>query len=207
MNHLFKLILSLVALTACFSCTYSGAIRTDIAPTAMVAQKQPLNVGVYFTPRLVQYEEVAQPSSHLGSAHTFKFSMGPAIKESLTKSVETAYARVTVVSSPPALGEFDRVITFDLQSSNVRIEFVPGFWTNTAKADAIIHVTMNVMDHDQPVQRLTVSGTGFSAKTFKGGSGAQKQFSKAIEDAIRQLANNTANLLISTPIYQKPNKI
>lgn len=180
-------------------CTYSGAIRTDISPTAMVGRKYPAKVSIYFAPRLEQYEEVTKPSTFYGSAHTFKFNMGPAIKEALIKSVEAAYSNVSVISESPRPGQFDRDISFDLQSSNINVEFVPGFWNAAAKANAIIHVTMEIMDGSslKAIQRLTVNGNGFTTQDTSGGADAQKQFSRAIEDAIRQLAENTANLLIS----------
>lgn len=156
-------------------------------------------MGIYFAPRLEQYEESTNPATYYGSAHTFTFKMGPAIKEALTKSVGTAYSNVSVLSEPPKPGQFDRDISFDLQSSNVQIEFVPKFWTSAAKANAIIHVTMEIMDGSslKAIQRLTVNGNGFTTQDTSGGGDAQKQFSRAIEDAIRQLAENTANLLIS----------
>ncbi|MDP2047169.1 MAG: hypothetical protein Q8L00_13270 [Deltaproteobacteria bacterium] len=194
------LLLLLISSSPIFmGCTYSGAIRTDISPTAMVGRKFPAKVGIYFAPRLEQYEESTNPATYYGSAHTFTFKMGPAIKEALTKSVGTAYSNVSVLSEPPKPGQFDRDISFDLQSSNVQIEFVPKFWTSAAKANAIIHVTMEIMDGSslKAIQRLTVSGNGFTTQDTSGGGDAQKQFSRAIEDAIRQLAENTANLLIS----------
>lgn len=180
-------------------CTYSGTIRTDIAPTAMIARKYPTKVGVYFTPRLVQYEEVSKPATYYGSAHTFTFMMGPAIKEALTKSVEAAYSNVSVLNVQPSPGEYERVIIFDLQNCNVRVEFVPGFWRNAAKANAILHVSMEIMDGKslKAFQRLSMNGNGFSMKDAVGVADAQKQFATAIEDAIRQLAENTANLLVS----------
>jgi hypothetical protein len=197
LNLLILLMIS--SATIFMGCTYSGAIRTDISPTAMVGKKYPAKVGIYFAPRLEQYEEVTKPSTFYGSAHTFTFKMGPAIKEALTKSVEVAYSNVSIISESPRPGQFDRDISFDLQSSNVNVEFVPGFWKNAAKANAILHVTMEIMDGSslKAIQRLTVNGNGFTTQDTSGGGDAQKQFSRAIEDAIRQLAENTANLLIS----------
>jgi hypothetical protein len=105
----------------------------------------------------------------------------------------------SVVSRPPQPGEFERVFKFDLQSSNVRIEFVPGFWSNSARADCVLHVSMETADGPslKAIQRLSINGNGFSNKETSGGDDAQRQFSLAIEDAIRQLTENTANLLIS----------
>jgi len=194
----------IVALVVCCilmssGCTYSGAIRTDIAPTAIVGKKSPARVGVYFEPRLEQYVERTTPSTVYGSAYTYLFEMGPALKEALTRGVRVAYSDVSVLTTRPQPGKFDRVICFDLQSSNVRIEFVPGFWTETAKADAILHIVMEAKDglSLSDIQRLTVSGNGFSTKPSYVGAEAHKHFSIAIEDAIRQVTENTANLLIS----------
>ena len=147
----------------------------------------------------MNYTETARPGTQRGSAHTFEFQMGPALTNALTRSVEAAYANVFVTQSPPQEGDFERIFRFDLQSSNVRIEFVPGFFSTSAKADCVIHVSMEIADGKsfKAIQRLSVSGNGFSNKETSGGDDAQRQFSLAIEDAIRQLTENTANLLIS----------
>lgn len=204
-----KFIIFLVSLltTISIGCTYSGAIRADISPTAMMGRKYPAKVGVFFAPRLEQYEEVTNPSTFYGSAHTFKFNIGPALKEALTKSVEVAYSNVTILSQQPAPGQFDRDISFDLQSSNIQIQFVPKFWSSAAKANAILHVSMEIIDGSslKAIQRLTVSGNGFTTEDTNGGADAQKQFSRAIEDAIRELSENTANLLVSGVAEPKGN--
>lgn len=206
MNKFLIFLVSLLT-TISIGCTYSGAIRTDISPTAMMGRKYPAKVGVFFAPRLEQYEEVTNPSTLYGSAHTFKFNIGPALKEALTKSVEVAYSNVTILSQQPIPGQFDRDISFDLQSSNVQIQFVPKFWSSAAKANAILHVSMEIIDGSslKAIQRLTVSGNGFTTEDTSGGADAQKQFSRSIEDAIRELSENTANLLVSGVAEPKGN--
>ena len=180
-------------------CTFTGVIRNDIAPTAMVGRKNEARVGVYFTPRLANYVETSRPATHAGSAHTYEFQMGPALTAALTRSVEAVYANVFVVPTSPREGEFERVFKFNLQSSNVRIEFVPGYFTTSAKADCILHVSMETTNGSlKAIQRLSINGNGFSNKQTGGvGDEAQRQFSLAIEDAIRQLTENTANLLVA----------
>lgn len=189
----------LVFATIFDGCTYTGTIRTNIAPTAMVAKRFPTKVGVHFTPRLANYEEVSKPATYYGSAHTFTFKIGPALQEALLKSVESAYSNVEVTSALASPGEYGMIINFDLQNVNVRVEFAPGFWRAAAKSNAVIYVSMEIIDGSsmQSLKRLTVNGNGFSSKDTKGGADAQKQFSLAIEDAIQQLSENTSNLLIS----------
>jgi hypothetical protein len=136
----------------------------------------------------------------IGNENTFEFQMGPALTNALTRSVEAAYANVLAIPSAPQPGDFERVFRFDLQSSNVRIEFVPGFFSrNSARADCVLHVSMEIADGTsfKTIQRLSISGSGFSNKETSGGDDALRQFSLAFEDAIRQLTENTANLLIS----------
>ena len=81
----------------------------------------------------------------------------------------------------------------------MRIELVPGFWSDLAKSDCVLQVSMEIADGTsfKAIQRLSVNGNGFSNKETSGGDDAQRQFSLAIEDAIRQLTEKTANILIS----------
>jgi hypothetical protein len=195
MNKILILLILLCA-TIFIGCymTYTGEIRSDISPTSMVAKKYPTKVGVYFTPRLLQYEEVYAPS------HTFKFKMGMAMKEALTKSIQAAYSKVSVISEPARPEQFERIISFDLQSSNVRYEVVnPNFWGGTGKANAVIHVVMEIINGSslETIRRIAVNGNGFSTEEPRKGDIVHGRITGAIEDAIRQLADNTANLLIS----------
>jgi xanthine/uracil/vitamin C permease (AzgA family) len=197
-NYLYIFIASVAFTTLLIGCTYTGAIRTDIAPTALVGRKYQAKVAVYFAPRLANYIETAKPAT-MGSVHTYQFQMGLALTSALTRSVEAAYANVLVVPSPTPPRDFERVFRFDVQSSNVRIELVPGFWSDLAKSDCVLHVSMEIADGTsfKAIQRLSVNGNGFSNKETSGGDDAQRQFSLAIEDAIRQLTEKTANILIS----------
>lgn len=198
MRNLQTLLVFVLIAVLC-GCTYTGAIRNDITPTAMTAQRYDGPVAVQFDPRLENYVETTKPSTMYGSAHTFQFEMGQAIKNALISSVESAYANVEVTSSRIQSKKYERIIRFDLQNANVRVEFVPGFWNPSAKADCVLRVSMEVVDGQtmETLQRLTINGTGFSTKDTSGGEDAQRQFSRAIEDAIRDLSENAANMLIA----------
>lgn len=197
-----KIVLVTICLSSVLlcSCTYSGAIRTNIAPTTMTGKKLSSNVGVYFNPRLASHIETTTPVSACGSAHTYSFDMGPALTASLKKSVEAAYSQVSVlqrVALQP--DQFERIVRFDLQSPNVRIEFLPRFWAAAAKADASIQVSMEIIEGSslKAIQRFAISGTGFVVKDANTWEDAHKIFSIAIEDAIQQVSENAAILLIS----------
>ena len=142
-----------------------------------------LVLGFIFIPDSQNMRRLPKPATYYGSAHTFKFEMGPAMKEALIKSVEAAYSKVSILRETPKPGEFDRDISFDLQSSNVQVEFVPGFWNASAKANAIIHVSMEIIDgkSSKTIQRLAISGNGSSTKDTSGGGDAQKQFSEQLK--------------------------
>ena len=76
--------------------------------------------------------------------------------------------------------------------------FQEGFLTPTARADYSLSITMEAYDGEtmELLQRGTVNGSGFSAKRADE-FGAEKEFVRAIEDAIQQVSDDVANLLVS----------
>ena len=181
-------------------CVHFRSIPTDIAPTAAAPQKYPARMGVYFTPRLVNCEVVRKPDTMYGAAHTYRYLWGPALQEALTRSVQSAYAHVSVVTAPPRPGEFERVLAFDLPRVDLLVEFVPGYLRQEAKAKARIDITMEILDGKsmRSLKTLPATAKGFSTKDASGFAAyASGQFTLAMENAIQELSEIVSNLLIS----------
>jgi hypothetical protein len=181
-------------------CFHFRAIRTDLEPTARATAKYPTSLAVYFSPQLEQLSKVAKPETSVGGRHTYNYIMGPSIQAALIQSVQSAYANYAVVNVLPRMGEFDRIISFDLQSSKVVVEFIPGYLRQEAKSTAEIYVIMETIDGAslKTIKKLPVHGKGSSIQDASGFNAyAPRHFTLAMEEAIKQLAEITSNLLFS----------
>lgn len=191
------LMISVLLVSGCF---HFKAIRTDLTPTAAAAAKYPTSLAVYFSPQLEQLTKVAKPETSVGGRHTYNYIMGPSIQAALIRSVQSAYANYAVVNVLPRMGEFDRIISFDLRSSKVTVEFIPGYLDQDAKSTAEIYVTMETIDGAtlKTIKKLPVYGKGSSIRDASGFNAyAAMHFTQAMEKAIQQLAEITSNLLFS----------
>src|SRR4030042_6547354 len=129
-----KKILLLIFCILIVGCAHRVALSPNIRPNAMIANKLPSTVAVVVSDELINHVEHARPSSWSGSAHTYNFEMGKSLCDALTRSVETAYENVMVAKTNPQAGEFDRIIKFALQNSNMDVYFQDGFLTSTGRA-------------------------------------------------------------------------
>ncbi len=181
-------------------CIHYKEVSTNIAPTATTPQKYTTKLGVYFSPRLRNCMVTRKPDTMYGGAHEYNYVWGPSLVAALTKSVQSAYAHVTVVKDPPKPGDFERVIAFDLPWVDLVVEFVPGYLRQEAKARAYLKVTVEVYDGKtmKMLRSMPVEGRGTSSKDASGFVAyAPMQFTAAMEKAIQQLSEIVSNLVIS----------
>ena len=191
----------ILLILVCFlfiSCTHQIAINPTIHPHAFSAEKLPYSVGVVFSEEMRTYIQHARPSTWSGSAHTYNFEIGNSLCASLLRSVEAAYFQVFDLKSNPRKGEYDRIIKYSLQNSNMDIYFQDGFLTTSGKANYTISIMLEAFN-DKSLRMLrknVISGSGFSTRNTDAFS-ADKHFAKSIETAIQQVSDNAANLFIS----------
>ena len=196
-NVLLLLIIGSLILAGCI---HFKEVSTNIAPTVTTPQKYPTQMGIYFTPRLKNCVITRKPDTMYGEAHRYNYVWGPSLTAALTKSVQAAYAHVTVVNGPPSPGEFDRVLAFDLPHVDLLLEFVPGYLSQEAKAEAQVDITMEIIDGKtmMTLETLPVTGKGSSSKDASGFAAyASGKFTEAMEKAIQQLSEIVSNLLIT----------
>jgi hypothetical protein len=198
MRNIFILLTIWVLIfTGCF---HVEAIRTTIAPAGTKDKKYPAKMAVHFSPQLRQLVEIKNPDTSYGNKHTYYYIMGPSLQAALIKSVESAYSNVSLSDILPSMGEYARIISFDLESSKVIVEFVPGYLSQEAKATAVVGVMMEVIDGSslKTIRRVKWQGSVTSTRDASGFNAyASKHFASAMEDAIEQLAEKASKLLIS----------
>lgn len=203
---LVLIVLTLWALIP-LGCVHFRTVSTDIAPTAATPQKNPARVAVYFTPRLLNCEVIRKPDTMYGGAHKYHYLWGPAVQEALIKSVRSAYDNPTVVTVPPRPGEFDRVLVFDLPKVSLTVEFIPGYLRQEARAKAAINITMEILEGKsmRALKNLPVTAKGASAEDASGFTPyASRHFTEAMENAIQQMSEIVAHLLITGAAEPQP---
>lgn len=191
--------LSLIVLLIVSGCAHTIAISSSIQPDAFAANKLPYTVAVVFSNEMKSYVEHARPSSWAGSAHTYDFEMGKQLCAALFRAVQVAYENPVEPSANPQQGEYDRIIKFALQNSNIDVYFQEGFLSSSARANYSISVTIEAYEGKSMklIQKSTVNGSGFSARGGSDAFSADKQFAQAVEAGVKQVCDNVANLLIS----------
>jgi len=179
-------------------CAHRITVNPNVQPSALVSRKLPYKVAVVFDPNMKNYVEHATPSTFEGSAHTYDFVVGPSLSAALLRSVEIAYENVFVADALTSVGKCDRVIKFVLQNSSMNIYFQSGFLSPTAHCNYTLSVGVEAYDANNHLllRKATVSGRGFITKAANAFS-ADKYFAKTVEEAIQQVSDNVANLLIS----------
>jgi hypothetical protein len=181
-------------------CVHFKSVSTDIAPTATAPQKYPAKMGIYFSPRLRRCVVSRKPDTMYGAWNEYRYVWGPSVEAALTKSVQSAYADVTVVNGPPRPGEYERVLAFDLPQVGLLVEFVPGYLRQEAKAKAQVDITMEIIDGKtmRTIKTLPATGNGSSSKDASGFAAyASGQFTAAMEKAIQEASEIVSNLLIT----------
>jgi hypothetical protein len=181
-------------------CIHYKEVSTNIAPTATAPVKYLAPIGVYFTPKLRNCMVTRKPNTMYGQANEYNYVWGPSLVAALTKSMQSAYANVTVVNEPPKPGDFERFLAFDLTYVDLLVEFVPGYLRQDANAKASMKINMEVYDGKtmKMVKAMPVEAKGSSSKDASGfAAHASMQFTAAMETAIQQLSEIVSNLLIS----------
>jgi hypothetical protein len=198
-------LLIIILLFLICACTHHVVLSPAITPNAFVSEKFPHSAAIVFLNELKDYIQHAKPSSYSGSAHTYVFEIGESLCSALTRSVEAAYQNALEPKTNPAKGEYDRIIKFSLQNSDMDVYFDNGFLSRTGRAKYSISIVIEAYDgrNLDLIKKSVVNGNGFSTRETNAFS-ASKKFAIAVENGIQQIADNVANLLISG--YAEPKK-
>jgi len=194
MKH--RLLAAACALAAA-GCVQTVALNPLIQPNAFVSHKQPQSVAVVCSPGLESFVEQANPSTQSGAMVTYEIpGLGETLCDTLTRSVAVNYHSVTRPDSNPQRGQFDRIVKFDLQNSDLDIQVQDNGWSGTTnRVTYTVSVSIEGYDHDMSlVNRSVITGNGILSRR---GSSTQDVVKDAVEMALQQLADNASNLLVA----------
>ena len=189
-------------LAAALACAALGCVQTVtldplIQPNAFVSHKQPLAAAVVCSPGLASFVEQANPSTRSGAMISYEIpSMGETLCDTLTRSVGVYYDTVTRPEHQPRRGEFDRLVKFDLQNSDLDIQVQDNGWAGTTQR-VTYTVSISIEGYDERmslINRSVITGNGIISRR---GSPTRDVVRDAVELALQQLADNASNLLLA----------
>jgi len=188
---------SILLIVLCLvGCAHNIQMNPNIQPNVYMLEKKGMSVGVVFTDKLATYSETVTPSTYVGSAHTYTFEVGPPLQSALLRAVEAVYDEVAMIDNTGLLVDYPVGYKFDLENAQIDVTFQQGFWTVSSRGNVNLSVSLERYGPDGLENRMVLSGSGF----MSGGAdafNADSQFAQAVEDAIKQVSENAANVMMS----------
>jgi hypothetical protein len=178
-------------------CSHQIKLSPTLTPNALSSDPIQKSTAVYFTPDVVAYAEKTNPSSFSGSAHTYNVDIGASLTACLEKAVDVVYEPVVVVDEPPSAGEYDRVIKFSMQNSDLDVSFQEGFLSSNAKSQYTVSVTIEAYDGEsmEVFGKSSVTGNSFGSENA-GAFNASEAFRQTVETGVQQTCDSVASLLV-----------
>lgn len=135
--------------------------------------------------------------------HSFPIDIREAFKMSTTRTIEQLVESVELVDNPVPAADLARtgkagMIVVQPQDMNIRVQFIEGFWTATADADAELAASITVDTSAGRVLGTTASGdssaTGGAGTLCDGGGRVIGEATeKALEELLGQIGERFAN--------------
>jgi hypothetical protein len=154
----------------------------SIAPSHAPAAKSTERAGVLCSDDLLAHVERAGP---------FAVELGEPLCSALVRSVEGSYRAAQRATKPPYVGQYPRVVRFDLQSSTLAIERRP---------DGAIRVTCAL---SVVVERFGRDLKRVSTQAVTGNSRVERSDApdvlvrEAVETAIQRVSDDASSLLVA----------
>ena len=145
---------------------------------------------------LANYEKVVKPG-HICGAHNYPVSVGPAIKNSIVRTVGAAHSSVVAVPTSADAGKDGVLYTFTLDDFNPRLRFQQGFFTATADASVELSLRSTAISSEGK-ELATTTVRGFGQESVDGAcpTGAEA-LSRATEKAVRVTLENFVSRVIN----------
>ncbi len=170
-----------LAAVCCAACVKTIELSHDIQPSRPTSARSSERAGVVCTENLL---------AHVARTSDYKVAVGEPLCAALVKSVEGSY-RSAQRSAKPYLGEFGRVVEFDVHASSLDIQKRRDGSTRVACS---ITVTVERYGRDlKPSTRRAVSGSGFVERR----DATDAIVREAVEAALQQVADEASTVLVA----------
>jgi hypothetical protein len=187
---LLVILMSFVTLSAC---TYTGAVRTGIAPISTVAKTYRGNASLLIDPAI----NTAEITTGVG-AHTVKVSAGNALNSAIVEAVRSVMPNATTEASPQSISMSGIVIKARLQHISANAPIDQGFWSSRTNITAQVSVVIEMLRPDGSLlYRQVVTGTGLESRSVGSVDKVREGVEFALERAIQQVSDGTASVLVT----------
>lgn len=188
-----KHICFLLLFTGMTACTYTGAVRTGIAPMTTTDRSYGGDVDLLIDPAI----NSAEVTSGVG-VHTVKISAGSALNSAIVEAARVVFPRVSPQSSPQALKKSNYIIQARLNNISASTPIEQGFWSSRTNITTQVSVVIEMDKKDGSViYRQVVTGTGLESRSVGSADKVRDGVQIALERAIQQVADGTASVLIT----------
>ncbi|MEZ5064074.1 MAG: hypothetical protein R3B81_05025 [bacterium] len=184
------LAVSLLGLVAS-ACSYNVKIDPNIDPTANISNQLPLRVGLYI-PEETRGAQIADRAD----LDKYTFHVGDALVSIIAKSAQRIFRSVQFLDAYPteqALqdSQLDLAMIAKVTAAQVSLNKSEGFFQDSAKGSAQLSVQSMFYGPDLvQVASVMSSGMGVASEGLGAFSTGKKEYSSAVESAVRNLGND-----------------
>lgn len=187
-----------VAALVLSGCAYSGHINSvSGAAEVMPSRRVDADAAVRIGPDLANISKKVN-TGFVCSAHSFTITPGPAVAESILRTLEGSFKTVTRVESQsdhPATYFLD----FSLDEFAPRLRFNPGFWVATPESTVEISIRVRASSLDgSPAFQTTIRGQGHHEDGSGGCGDGMAIVEEATREAVQRAMEDLAQKLINS---------
>ena len=189
----YAIVLSLLLFVGC---AYNVKLDPDIDPTADIANPIHLRTGLF-----IPDEIKTLTISDRIEGDTYAFNIGEALESMIIKSTNRVFTYVDVLDTHPARNtinenNLDLVVIAKVTSAEVSLNKDVDFFQDIAKGSA--QISMQMIFHEDEMLQLTAvmaSGMGVGSEKIGMFSNGSREYSAAVESALRNLADDLIHQL------------
>lgn len=192
-NAVVWIVFAVIFAIAQSGCTYTGAVRTGIAPMTISDRTYNGDVALRIDPAINSAEVV----TNVG-VHTVKVSAGNALNSAIVEAARVVFPRVAPQSSIPALNTYDFLVQVRLQNIGGNSTIDEGFWSSRANITTQISVVVELLNKDGSIAyRQVVTGTGIESRSVGTVNKVREGVEVALERSVQQVADGVSTALIT----------
>lgn len=194
-----RALIAIVMATLLQACAYTGHVESvSGAAEVMPTRHIDADADVRISPDITE----ASTKINIGfvcSAHDYSINAGPAIAESILKTMDAAFNNVTRVESQQER-ENAYFLDFTLDEFSPRLKFNPGFWSATPEGNTELSIRVRAV---KPDGTLAIQTTARGQGRYDDGAGGCGDGMPVVEQATRVAIQRAMEDLVQKLINSK----
>lgn len=192
-KRLLKSSLAALCAFALSACTYTGTVRSNIAPMAASSRTYKGDVSLMIDRDITS----AEVTTGVG-AHTVKVAVGSALNSAIVEAARIVFPSVAPQGTSPTPGTYDVLLRARLQHMAASSTIEAGFWTARASITAQASVVIEMLRGDGSIaHRQVVTGTGLENRPVGTPDNVRQGVEVALERAVQQVADGAASVFMT----------